>query len=768
VAPRSLPDPAARVPLEETAIPAEIREILEAQGIRELYPPQAAAVAPVLAGRSLLLSCPTASGKSLIAYLALLRAARAGRTGLYLVPLRALGQEKAEELRVFGSLGVRVGLSIGDFDLSNEQLEKLDILVATSEKADGLLRRGSRWLDRLGAVVADEVHLLRDPERGPTLEVSLTRLRRRHRDLQIVALSATVGNAPELAEWLEAECLESEFRPVPLKWGVYHEGRILFTDLSTRPVPPPGDAVPRLVRTVLEEGGQALVFVNTRKASEQVAQLLVPTVRGQLSSEERTRAAAAAEELRSVAEEETEGVRRLEALVPHGVAFHNASLTNPERRVVEHAFRDRKLKALVTTPTLAAGINLPARRVIVRDTTRYDDRIGMQAPIPVLEVQQMCGRAGRPRFDPVGEAVLLARNPEEEERFLDTYLSAEPERVVSRLAAEPALRMHLLALVASGEVHSEDELERFFAATFYGHTLAISELTYTVSKVRRFLEEHDFLVPGTELVATPFGRLTSDLYLDPISALLLRRALERAPLGVRPFALLAAVALTPDLPALFLRRGEERSLFERYGEEQEELLLKPEEEGFTPDLELYLAGLKTAVILEKWIDEVPILQITEQFGIGAGDLRTKVEDAAWLLFGLSRLAGRFRRDLARSIDDLELRVAYGVGPELLDLVRLRGIGRVRGRELYQAGFPDRESLRNAPVDRVAAALRSRVLAEQVVAQLRPGSRGAKGPPRAPAPPAPAETPAPPRAAPPAPSTPRARRGRTLEEFPPEG
>ncbi len=762
---RAAPDPSARVPLDRVDLPADIREVLEAQGIRELYPPQAEALGPVLKGKSVVLACPTASGKSLVAYLALLRAVRAGGTGLYLVPLRALGQEKAEELGAFASLGFRVGLSIGDFDLPNDKLEKLDILVATSEKADGLLRRGSPWLDRLGAVVADEVHLLRDPERGPTLEVSLTRLRRRRTDLQIVALSATVGNASELADWLGADLIESEFRPVPLKWGVYREGRITFTDLSTRPIGGPGEPMPRLVRSVIAEGGQALVFVNTRKASEQVAQGLVPTVRALLGTAELSDAAAAAEELRATAEEDTEGVRHLEAMVPYGVAFHNASLTNPERRVIEHAFRDRKLKVLVATPTLAAGINLPARRVIVRDTTRYDDRIGMQAPIPVLEVQQMCGRAGRPRYDPLGEAVLLAKSIDEEERYLDTYLSAEPERVVSHLAAEPALRMHLLALVASGEVHTEGELESFFRDTFYGHTLEVAEMRYTVEKVRRFLESNDFLVPGTELRATPFGRLTSELYLDPTSALLMRRALERAPHGVRPFALLATIALTPDLPPLFLRRGEERVIFDRYAEEQEELLLKPEEDGVTPDLEMYLAALKTAMILERWIDEVPIVEITEQFGIGAGDLKTRVEDAAWLLFGLSRLAGRFRKELTRPVDDLELRVGSGVQDELLDLVRLRGIGRVRGRALYAAGFPDRESLRAAPPERVTRALSSSALAAMVLNQLRPARRRSTPDEAAPVPPtAPTELPpaAPRSGRPPAPERPRKK---TLEEYP---
>lgn len=274
--------------------------------------------------------------------------------------------------------------------------------------------------------------------------------------------------------------------------------------------------------------------------------------------------------------------------------------------------------------------------------------------------------------------MLLARSPEEEERLLDDYLSAPPEQVQSRLAAEPALRMHLLALVASGEVRSEEELEAFFAATFYGKTLPMSEMSGTVQTVREFLEEHELLERGRTLSATPFGGLTSELYLDPMSAILLRKALDRAPINVAVFPLLAAVAATPDLPPLFLRRGEEPELLRRYTDEEPELLIKPEEEPFPQELDLFLAGLKTAQVLEAWIDETPIVEITERFGIGAGDLRAKVEDADWLLFAASRIAARFQRRASRPLDDLALRVRYGVREELLDLVQLRGIGRARG------------------------------------------------------------------------------------------
>jgi len=745
--------PHKSVLLSETVIDPAWQAVLRADGITSLYPPQAASLGPLLAGESLLLACPTASGKSLVAYLALLRAAREGKTGLYLVPLRALAQEKVEELEKFEELGLKVGISIGDFDLPAEKLEKLDVLVATSEKADGLLRRGSPWLDRLGVVVADEVHLLRDPDRGPTLEVSLTRLRRNYPGLQIVALSATVANSEEVAEWLDAHHVASDFRPVPLKLGVYYEGRITFTDLSVRDIPAPGEAVPRLVRTAVQEGGQVLVFVNSRKGSEQLAEALIPTVRGLLSPEEKTRAKAAAAELTTVSDEETEGVRRLTGLLPNGVAYHNASLTNPERRVVERAFRDRALKALVATPTLAAGINLPARRVIVRDTNRYDDRLGLQAPIPVLEVHQMLGRAGRPRFDPYGEALLLARTPEDEDRMLDRYLSAPPEPIQSRLAAEPALRMHLLALVASGAVSSDQDLKSFFAATFYGRTLPLPELHRKVATVRRFLEQNELLTPGEVLRATRFGQLTSELYLDPVSAIVLRDILSRAPIGVGVFPLLSAIAATPDLPPMFLRRGEEADLLARFTDEAEELLVKPEEPPLELALDVFLATLKTASVLEAWVSEQPIVEITQRFGIGAGDLRSKVEDADWLLFAAGRLAGVFQRRVNRPIDDLSFRIRYGVREELLDLVRLRGVGRVRARMLYRAGYPDREALRNAPLDRIEQALRSRRLAEMVASQLKGRPEVVRAPP--------AGTPSSPRPET-APGRPKVRR---LDDFP---
>ncbi|HEY6237975.1 MAG TPA: ski2-type helicase, partial [Thermoplasmata archaeon] len=181
------------------------------------------------------------------------------------------------------------------------------------------------------------------------------------------------------------------------------------------------------------------------------------------------------------------------------------------------------------------------------------------------------------------------------------------------------------------------------------------------------------------------------------------------------------------------------------------------------ELDLFLATLKTAQVLEAWVAETPILEITERFGIGAGDLRAKVEDAEWLLFGASRIAGRYQRRLARPIDELSQRIRYGIREELVDLVHLRGVGRARARALFGAGFRDRDSLRSAPVDQVTAALRSPKIAEMVLREVHhPRWSGAayagtlNAVPIAPTPPSgPAEVP----------PARRAKRSPRLDEFP---
>ncbi|MGH9918082.1 MAG: DEAD/DEAH box helicase, partial [Nitrososphaerales archaeon] len=221
--------------MAELPLPAEFTGFLEAQGFVNLYPPQAAAVeAGLLEGRNLLIASPTASGKTLIAALAAYkRIVEEKRKAVYLSPLRALASEKYAEFRnLLERFGVRCAISTGDFDSAGEALKNYDLLILTNEKFDSLLRHGIPWLPDVGLFISDEVHLAGSGDRGPTLEMILTKVIHSGVKAQLLSLSATVSNAEEIATWLRSDLVELTWRPVPLRQGVYDHGRVWFGDLQ--------------------------------------------------------------------------------------------------------------------------------------------------------------------------------------------------------------------------------------------------------------------------------------------------------------------------------------------------------------------------------------------------------------------------------------------------------------------------------------------------------------------------------------------------------
>jgi len=679
----------------ELGLDPRIVEKLAEDGIDELYPPQEKAIRPALAGKNLVLAIPTASGKSLVAYLAILNAVLRGGKALYIVPLKALASEKYEDLVRFESLGMKVGESSGDYDEIDPKLHKYDIVIATSEKADSLLRHRVKWLDQLSVVVADEVHLINDPERGPTLEVTLVKFMSFNPNAQVIALSATIRNAKELAEWLDADLVQSDWRPVPLKEGVYAEGEIFFTDNSKRKVKDEGDGLTSLVRDAISTGGQCLVFVNTRKASESIAHSLGSVVKGTDWAK--------ADELSKISrrlvgeqDEPTNLGNKLGRCIRNGCAFHHAGLTNPQRKLVESTFKTGLLRCIVATPTLAAGINLPARTVIVRDVRRYDSNVGYTM-IPVLEIKQMCGRAGRPRFDKYGEAILVARDEEEKSGLLETYLLGENENIYSKLGTEPAIRSHVLALIATKAASSVSDLEGFFQKTFLAHQRDIASLQEAISNVVEFLQKERMVHENEPLRATMFGKCVSDTYIDPQSAVIIRDALTKYGPG-KSFGVLHAVCSTPDMPLLYLRQSDYSWIEDFESEVNGQLLVEPPSD--LTKYEFFLAEIKTAKLLSDWMSEVHENDIAESFGIGPGDIRNKMDIAEWLIHSTARLAEIFNKD---SVDDMILlrtRARYGIKDELLELVKLKGIGRVRARALHDRGYKNFEDLRLTSYDRL--------------------------------------------------------------------
>jgi replicative superfamily II helicase/intein/homing endonuclease len=1231
-------------------VPDWLPEHLRAEGIESLYPPQAEAVeAGVTRGENLVASVPTASGKTLMATLAMLsavagegegdteRAAPRGKA-LYIVPLRALASEKRADFEEYEAYGLEVGVSTGNYESEGGWLASKDVVVATSEKVDSLVRNDAPWLDDLACVVADEVHLVDDVGRGPTLEVTLAKLRQLNPDLQTVALSATIGNAGELAAWLDAELVDSEWRPIDLKKGVHYGQALHLEDgsQSELPVRNAEKQTAAIVRDTLEDDGSSLVFVNSRRNAEAAARRLASTTESQLTPDERDQLADIADEIRDVSDTETSD--DLADAVEGGAAFHHAGLcvtgetqilksdgtfepierivdssaervvgldgfaigevevtdsfemgerpvlemttrtgnelrlseshplptlgqdglewvpagdiepgtyvarprqldvdasvpnvrelipddyrvyrkydvvqelsesldtadlpsgyrtahcrdrnisagtfralcektgvdasshldeiictggqkpvtvpsgltvdlswlagavagdghltkdsvtlsettnlldefsriveksfgrevtfgtggppantafvtlysklvadilsgnfgipkgtkgsdirmptiglpdhllasylsglfdtdgsvsardnadgapciefystsetfvtqlktallrfgivsykdrrtqegfenevqdhvshaqsdvyrlsiygldqlrrfadeigfrheaksdelataiernpsggrkqqdvipnglgeqvrairaergfsmndlepevpkatlsryengetpmkrstfavladalddkllrsvatsdiywdrvdeireceperlydlsttssnfvangviahnTSDSRSLVEDAFRDRLVKVIAATPTLAAGVNTPARRVVVRDWRRYDGTAGGMQPLSVLEVHQMMGRAGRPGLDPYGEALLTAGSHDELDELFERYVWADPEPVESKLAAEPALRTHVLATVASGFANSRSGLLEFLERTLYAsQTTERGRLERVVDDMTDYLVRNEFMEreppdasdganggadqprarDGGGLTATSLGHTVSRLYLDPMSAAEIIDGLRDADGRPTVLGLYHLVARTPDMYELYLRSGDEEE-YTILAHEREEAFLGRAPSEFDPAFEDWLSALKTARLLEDWASEVDEDDITDRYGVGPGDVRGKVETAQWLLGAAESLAGELGLDVAPAVREARVRVEHGVREELTDLAGVRGVGRKRARRLYDAGIADRADLRDAEKSVVLGALRGR-------------------------------------------------------------
>lgn len=643
--------------LRELDLPPPFITRLEAQGYTTLYPPQEEAVLKgLLQDRNMVLAFPTASGKTLAAILALMKALEKEQKSIYIVPLRALAEEKFQEIQ---ELGIHVALSTGDYDSTDTHLKQFDVVVTTSEKCDSLLRHDPAFFDNVHLIIADEVHLLDDPGRGPTLEMILSKMRHK----RILALSATISNAQDIADWLQAELVSSAWRPVPLKKGVFFDNTIHY-DSEDMEIPSYGDPCVSLALDGLEKG-QILFFVNTRRSTQALATSLAKKLK------------------RNVQEpldfSDSVYKAKLRECSIHGVSFHHAGLSRHDRTLIEQAFKDTRLRVLVATPTLAAGINLPARRVVVRDVKRFYENFGYQY-IPVLEIQQMMGRAGRPRYDTEGEAVLVARNEGEVYTLCAKYINAESEAISSKLASQAALRTHLLALLAADSIQNEGDLKTFFSRTFYVHQNGEGYVHDTIERTKDYLERHEML---TGFRATAFGRRVSELYIDPASAVILKDALKGT---MPPFGVLHAVAACPDMPSLYLRSAES-SEFDLVTEERaQEFLLPIPDEWEEPELhEIFLSQVKVAYLLWLWTEEVEEEELCEHFNIGPGDLYRIRESADWLLYAFSEI-GRLFSYRTGAIKKVRMCLMYGIKDELLSLVKIPNIGRARARRLYEAGY----------------------------------------------------------------------------------
>jgi len=462
-----------------------------------------------------------------------------------------------------------------------------------------------------------------------------------------------------------------------------------------------------LALDTLAKGKQAFVFVNTKRSAEKTAEDIAKKAKMET---EHTRELS--EQVLKALQKPTQQCERLSRCVKQGIAFHHAGLHARQKELIEDHFRNGTIKIICCTPTLAAGVDLPAFRTIIRDVKRFSGH-GM-VDIPVLEFLQMAGRAGRPSFDPYGEAILVASSDAEKDALFEHYVHGLPEDIYSKLAVEPVLRTYVLSLISAKVVQSREQVFEFFARTFWAHQFKdIEKLGKIIEKMLKLLEDWEFISKTDDSYrATLLGRRIAELYIDPLTAHQFVIALERtAGLKPRPMSWLHLIGCTLEMrPQLRVRAKEYDDVQEKLAQYGNALLL-PEPSMFEPEFDDYLNGFKTALMLQDWTEEKDEEYLYEQYDVRPGETRAKLTTGDWLLYGLGEVARiKQQMDLLKDIQKIRYRLRYGVKEELLALLRLEGIGRMRARTLFKAGIKDLGGVRKAQLGSLEQLLGKKIAA----------------------------------------------------------
>jgi helicase len=715
--------------VKKSAIDPRIKNLLHLLGYSSLYPPQELALSRgLLEGRNLLVTTPTASGKTLIAIIAAINILRKGLKVVYLTPLRALTTEKYQEFLVLDNLElfdrkIKVKVASSDYNSSGRELADGDVIVLTNEKMDSLIRHRTEWIYNVGLFVADEVHLIGERERGPTLEMMLTKLRNMNLGSQILAMSATIANSLDIAKWLDCDLVENNWRPTKLIEGVYKHGTLRMNDGQQLKINTSFDGMSSAAIDIaidcLDNGGQALIFAETRKRTSSLATKAAEAVYKRLNKLTRKMAASAAAQILDKGDD-AEVTRTLSQLVAKGVGFHHAGLAHSSREIVEKSFKTGVIKLLAATPTLSAGVNLPARRVILASVLRYDSDYGGSIPISILEYKQICGRAGRPRYDSFGEAVIVADSGISAEEIYDHYILGTPEPVGSQLTNDRTFRIHVLSIISTLPGIKRSEIYDIFGSTLLAQFQRKTSIALRVDSAISYLENEDLVKSkNNRYIPTEFGKRISLLYIDPLTGVEFKKSIESVERTTRnknsigysrneeyddhnnndcdnthTLGFLHLITNNPDFYPKFPLRKKD---FEEF-----RIIIEQHNKETFYQINEYECS-RSVLALYRWINEASYKVLSDTIGIEPGDMHRIVEVSDWLAYSLYEVAKVIKReDLLLEIRDLRLRIKYGVRKELLPLVILKGIGRVRARSLYEAGLKDIAEIAHTSEARLSA------------------------------------------------------------------
>lgn len=648
-------------------------------------------------GNSMIVSSPTASGKTMIAEMGILNAFFSGKKSIYVAPLRALISEKFEDFKKEYPF-IKGALSMGDLTEFDTSLEKYDVVFVSTEKLDSLMRFSKNYILNVGCIVYDEIHMMGNDKRGPTMEFIITLNKRINPSAQIIGLSATIVNADDIAKWLDSKLVANKFRPVKLVKKIYLDNELINGDrvkLKDNTESP----LLNIALDLISRKRQALVFSETKKLTVSHAGKLAPFVFKNLQDEEKNRLALLSSQILHALDSPTAQCETLSELVKSGVAFHHAGLVNKQRKLIEENFRSGLIKFIFATPTLAMGVNLPANTVVVSSVYRFGEY--RREHLSALEVEQMLGRAGRPKYDKEGTAIIIARSEPEYDFIKEVYIDGETEPIVSGFNNDSAIRVYVLNLVCLELYRSESEIKDFFDGLFISESGV--NLESKVEEAIAFLEDNGFIEEtGNGLIGTRIGRLINNLYLDPYTGLLFLNFVKKTADGTRePFDIFHTVACSNELG----KSRASRSEFDKYEDESYSLTLSADQS--LVEYEKFIGAIKTAHIMDDWINEKSENYIEDTYRVLPGELNAILESFRWLIFAMKeiyRLSGIKYNDIIR----LQKRMKYGVKEELVPFVSIPDIGRIRARKIYTFGIKTIAELKQTKEETLRRLLGARV------------------------------------------------------------
>ncbi len=444
-----------------------------------------------------------------------------------------------------------------------------------------------------------------------------------------------------------------------------------------------------IVHDAINKNKQVLVFNNSKNSSEKTAIEIANYITPKINNEELL---SLSKKILKIIPTPTKQCYSLSKVIEKGIAFHHSGLLPKQRSLIEKAFKEGLIKVISSTPTLAAGLNLPAYKVIIKDYKRYSSR-GF-ADIPVLEFHQMSGRAGRPGQENVGKAVINVKTQDELQRIVPKYIFGKAEEIISKLAIEPTLKMHLLSLISMDLINTKKEIFDFFASTLYAYQYKDTEqFNFNLLKILEQLKDYKFIEQEDNYyMASPIGKKISQLYLNPDTAHYFYKNIEKfiEKFSMKNYnkqeiySLIFFICDTMEMKPTFTVYKAEESIYMKRAEEIVDSLVV-EFDPYETDYETFLKNIKTSDLLMDWIEEAHEDFLNEKYKVTPGELRYKLEIVDWLLYCLEEISLMKKNFYFKNIlSKLRIRFEKGIKEELLPLINLKGIGRSRARKLYNA------------------------------------------------------------------------------------